>query len=58
MGIQFLLCPDRSVCILNKTEKFSFSETLRRELLSVCQAYSESYFWKYFQLQQNCLYDV
>ena len=38
-----LLCPDRSVCILIKTEKFSFSEMLRRELLSVCQAYAESH---------------
>jgi len=36
-------CPDRSVCILIKTEKFSFSEMLRRELLSVCQANAESH---------------
>jgi len=28
---------------LIKTEKFSFSEILRRELLSVCQAYAESH---------------
>jgi len=28
----FLLCPDRSVCILIKTEMFSFSQMLRREL--------------------------
>jgi len=28
---------------LVKTEKFSFSEMLRRELLSVCQAYAESH---------------
>jgi len=34
-------CPDHSVCILIITEKFSFSEMLRRELLSVCQAYAE-----------------
>jgi len=26
-----------------QTEKFSFSEMLRRELLSVCQAYAESH---------------
>ena len=26
-----------------KTEKFSFSEMLRKELLSVCQAYAESH---------------
>jgi len=28
---------------LIKTEKFSFSEMLRRELLSVCQDYAESH---------------
>jgi len=28
---------------LIKTEKFSFSEMWRRELLSVCQAYAESH---------------
>jgi len=28
---------------LTKTEKFSFSEMLRREFLSVCQAYAESH---------------
>ena len=27
-----LLCPDRSVCILIETEKFSFSKMLRKEL--------------------------
>jgi len=36
-------CPDRSVCILIKTEKVLFSEMLRRELLSVCQAFAESH---------------
>jgi len=40
---KFLLCPDRSVCILIKTEKFSFSEMLLEELLSVCQAFAESH---------------
>ena len=40
---KLLLCPDRSVCILIKTEKFSYSKMLRRELLSVCQAYAESH---------------
>jgi len=29
--------------ILIKTEEFSFAEMLRRELLSVCQAYAESH---------------
>jgi len=38
-----IYCPDCSVCILIKTEKFSFSEMLRRELLSVCQACAESH---------------
>jgi len=27
-----LLCPNRSVCILIKSDKFSFSEMLRKEL--------------------------
>jgi len=40
---KFLFCPDRSVCILIKTEKFLFSEMLEREFLSVCQAYAESH---------------
>jgi len=39
----FFLCPDRSVCILIKTEKFSFSEMLPRELSSVCQVYAETH---------------
>jgi len=42
MTILILFCPDRSVCILIKTERFSFSEMLRKERLSVCQAYAES----------------
>jgi len=43
MRILIFLCPDSSVCILIKTETFSFSEMLRRELLSVCQDYAESH---------------
>ena len=31
-GYYFLLCPNRSVCLLIKSEKFSFSEMLRKEL--------------------------
>jgi len=50
-------CPDRAFCILINSENFSFSEMLRRELFSVCQAYAKSH-GNIFQLQQNCLYDV
>jgi len=50
-------CPDRSVCILTKTEKFSVSEMLRRELLSVWQAYAESH-GNIFNYSKTCLYDV
>ena len=32
LGYYFLLCPNRSVCILIKSEKFSFSKMLRKEL--------------------------
>jgi len=49
-------CADRSVSILIKTENFSFSEILRRELICVSGLYRTT--WKYFQLQQNCLYDI
>ena len=38
-------CPpfDARVCILIKSDKFLFSEMLRRKLLSVCQAYAQSH---------------
>jgi len=55
---EFLLCPDHSVCILIKTEKFSFSEMLRKEILSVSGLCRMRIMWKYFQLQQKYLYDV
>jgi len=58
MKIQLFTLSWSFVCILIKTENFLFSETLRRELLSVCQAYAEWHENIFNCRKQNCLYDV